>query len=248
MTTHSSILNARGTLGVKFSFAFQPIVDARRRNVSSFEALIRGPHGEPASFVLSKLLKEDSSAFHQSRAQTVIELANRLNISSKVNINLSASELYHVDLNIIGTFLPSCFHEFPVENIVFEITESEDLTGRQTLIRNLKLLQEFGFQTAIDDFGAGYSGLKLLMEYQPNYVKLDRHLISNIHADKVKQAVFWGVRQICDHLSIDLVAEGVENRDEYRWLEEAGIHLFQGYYFAKPAFEALPRIHSLCFL
>ncbi len=247
MKLHRSILKTSGTLGVNFSFAFQPIVDVRTREINSFEALIRGPHGEPASCVLSKLLHEDVSAFHQSHTQTVMELANRLNISRKVNINLSADALYHVDLNIMGTFRSSLLGVFPVENIVFEVTESEDLTGQKVLLRNLKLLQDFGFQTAIDDFGAGYSGLKLLMEYQPNYVKLDRHLVSNIHNDKVKQVIFWGVRQMCERLSIDIVAEGIENRDEYLWLEQAGIDLFQGYYFAKPAFESLPVIGNRCF-
>lgn len=247
MESHKSVLGTFGKLGVKFSFAFQPIVDVRNREISSFEALIRGPQGEPASFVLSKLLREDASVFYQSHTETVMELANRLNISGKVNINLSADALYHVDLNIMGTFQSALFSKFPVENIIFEVTESEDLTGQQVLLKNLKLLKDFGFQTAIDDFGAGYSGLKLLMEYQPNYVKLDRHLISNIHNDKVKQVIFWGVRQMCDRLSIDIVAEGIENREEYLWLEKAGIDLFQGYYFAKPAFESLPNIFSYCF-
>lgn len=247
MESHKSVLSTFGKLGVKFSFAFQPIVDVRNREISSFEALIRGPQGEPASFVLSKLLREDASVFYQSHTETVMELANRLNISGKVNINLSADALYHVDLNIMGTFQSALFSKFPLENIIFEVTESEDLTGQQVLLKNLKLLKDFGFQTAIDDFGAGYSGLKLLMEYQPNYVKLDRHLISNIHNDKVKQVIFWGVRQMCDRLSIDIVAEGIENREEYLWLEKAGIDLFQGYYFAKPAFESLPNIFSYCF-
>jgi EAL domain-containing protein (putative c-di-GMP-specific phosphodiesterase class I) len=59
----------------------------------------------------------------------------------------------------------------------------------------LKLIQEFGFKTAIDDFGVGYSGLNLLVEYQPTYIKLDRHMIGNIHQDSVKQHIFMGYRR-----------------------------------------------------
>jgi EAL domain-containing protein (putative c-di-GMP-specific phosphodiesterase class I) len=110
------------------------------------------------------------------------------------------------------------------------------------LIRYLRLLQEYGFTTAIDDFGTGYSGLKLLVEYQPHYIKLDRHLIGNIQHDVVRQRIFSGIQKICEHLSIDMVAEGVETVGEYRWLYTAGIHIYQGYYFARPAFESLPVV------
>ena len=99
--------------------------------------------------------------------------------------------------------------------------------------------------TAIDDFGMGYSGLKLLLDYQPNYIKLDRNLIANIQWDKVKQSVFSGVQQMCNDLSIKLVAEGVETADEYAWLQNAGVDIFQGYYFARPAFEAFPQVESV---
>ncbi len=103
------------------------------------------------------------------------------------------------------------------------------------------------FKTAFDDFGAGYSGLKLLVQYQPTYIKLDRHLIGNIHQDPVKQVIFAGVSQICRRLSIEIVAEGVESVGEYHWLNDAGVKMFQGYYFAKPAFEALPDVANKVF-
>ena len=80
------------------------------------------------------------------------------------------------------------------------------------------------------------------MEYQPNYIKLDRLLISNIQRDKVKQSVFSGIQQMCEDLSIDMVAEGVETAEEYVWLHNAGVNFFQGYYFARPAFESFPNV------
>jgi EAL domain-containing protein (putative c-di-GMP-specific phosphodiesterase class I) len=104
----------------------------------------------------------------------------------------------------------------------------------------------YGFQTAIDDFGTGYAGLSMLAEYQPNYIKLDRHLIAGIDTHHVKQTIVKGVRGICRQLGIGIVAEGVETLGEYHWLRRAGIRLFQGYYFARPAFEALADVrHGL---
>jgi len=134
-----------------------------------------------------------------------------------------------------------------VGNIVFEVLETENLTDQRHLLKYLRIIQDFGFKTAIDDFGVGYSGLKLLVEYQPNYIKLDRELISNIDQDFVKQSIFSGIQQICKPLSIEIVAEGVETANEYHWLLKAGVSIFQGYYFAKPAFEALPDVANKVF-
>lgn len=241
------VQNSRGMLGVEFSFAFQPIVNVCSREINSFEALIRGPQGESAESVLAKMMGKDRKEFYNAHSYKVMELANRLNLSQQMNINISANDLYHVDLSIIGSFISSRYHAISVENIIFEITESEDFTGKDVLFKRLRLLQNFGFKTAIDDFGVGYSGLKLLVEYQPNFIKLDRRLISNIHVDRVKQSIFLGIQQMCQHLSIEIVAEGVESKGEYIWLKKAGVELFQGYYFAKPAFESLPKVAVQCF-
>jgi EAL domain-containing protein (putative c-di-GMP-specific phosphodiesterase class I) len=150
--------------------------------------------------------------------------------------------LYQVDMNITATFEASRANGFPVENIIFEITEAENLTDRRNLLKFLRLYQDFGFTTAIDDFGTGYSGLKLLVEYQPNYIKLDRQLIAEIHRSSVKQSIVSGICNMCDRLSIEVIAEGVENCGEYRWLRANGVNIFQGYYFARPKFECLPEV------
>lgn len=239
---HHHPLNTKGDIDFAFSFAFQPIIDSRNREINSFEALIRGPHGESAQSVLTRVSDDNISRFDEISRWKAIEMASRLHIPKRLNINLSARGLYQVDLNITATFKASMNIGFPVKNIIFEITESESLTDCKSLLKNLKLLQEFGFLTAIDDFGMGYSGLKLLLEYQPNFIKLDRHLISNIYRDSVKQSVFSGIRKMCEKLSIDMVAEGVEKVEEYEWLRNAGVYFFQGYYFARPAFEALPEV------
>ena len=236
-----------GNVGFEFSFAFQPIVDARNREIISFEALVRGPHGEPSASVFAQVPKNDFFRFDEVCRSKAINLASRLNIPNRLNINMSAQSIYEIDLSIQTTFQASIASGIPVEKIVFEVLEMESLTDQRNLLQYLRLLQDFGFTTAIDDFGAGYSGLKLLAEYQPNYIKLDRFLIGNIQQDYVKQSVFAGVKQICDQLAIEIVAEGVENAEEYHWLREAGISIFQGYYFARPAFEALPDVANKVF-
>jgi EAL domain-containing protein (putative c-di-GMP-specific phosphodiesterase class I) len=238
---NSPIKNS-GEMGFEFSFAFQPIVDIRNREIVSFEALVRGPHGESSASVFAQVPKHELLRFDEICRRKAIHLASRLNIPNRLNLNLSAESIYEVDLSITATFQASIQSGIPVENIIFELLETESLTEQKNLVKYLWAIQEFGFATAIDDFGAGYSGLKLLVEYQPNFIKIDRHLIGNIHWDFVKQRIFSGIQKICDSLSIEIVAEGVENIGEVHWLSEAGVNMFQGFYFARPAFEALPDV------
>jgi EAL domain-containing protein (putative c-di-GMP-specific phosphodiesterase class I) len=243
----NGLININGDMGFKFSFAFQPIVDVRNREIISFEALVRGPHGECSASVFAQVPHHEILKFDEICRRKAIHLASRLKIPNRLNLNLTAQSIYEVDMSITATFQASIQSGIPAENIIFEVVESESLTEQKNLIKYLRLIQDFGFATAIDDFGAGYSGLKLLAEYQPYYIKLDRQLIGNIHEDYVKQRIFSGIRKICDSLCIQIVAEGVENVGEYHWLNEAGISIFQGYYFARPAFEALPDVANKIF-
>ncbi len=236
-----------GEIGFEFSFAFQPIVDVQQREIISYEALVRGPHGEPSSQVFSQVPSQQFSKFDELCRHKAIHLASRLNISAYLNLNISSSNIYEVDRSITATFKASYYSGIPTDKIVFEVLEKEDLTDHRNLIRYLQVMQDFGFHTAIDDFGSGYSGLKLLVNYQPNYIKLDRHIISNIQNDHVKQSIFYGIQQICKPLGISIVAEGVETAGEYRWLFQSGVNIFQGFYFAYPAFEALPDVANRVF-
>ncbi len=240
-------INTKGEMGFQFSFAFQPIVDVRNREIISFEALVRGPHGECSASVFAQVPQNDILRFDEICRRKAIYLASRLKIPNRLNLNLTAQSIFEVDMSITATFQASIHSGIPAENIIFEVLETESLTEQRNLIKYLRLIQEFGFATAIDDFGAGYSGLRLLAEYQPYFIKLDRHLIGNIQQDYVKQRIFSGIRKICDSLAIQIVAEGVENAGEYHWLKEAGISIFQGYYFARPAFEALPDVANKLF-
>ena len=176
-----------------------------------------------------------------------IHLARRLNVQTRLNINLFPNAIYRTGLDIRDTLQASINYGFPVENIVFEVSEAERLVDYPRVVELFKSYQEFNFQTALDDFGTGYSGLSLLVEYQPNYIKLDRRLIANIHNNGVKQTVVKGIGAICRQLSIEIMAEGVEKVQEYAWLRNVGINYFQGYYFARPTFEALSEVPAKVF-
>ena len=236
-----------GEADFEFSFAFQPIVNARTHQVVSFEALVRGPDGEPSADVFARVPRSSLLRFDQACRLKAIQLASRLHVETQLNINLLPKSIYLTGMNIGTTLLASSQCGFPIENIVFEVSEAGRLTDYRRMVNIFKEHEEFGFKTAIDDFGTGYSGLKLLVEYQPNYIKLDRNLIADIHEDRVKQTIVKAMGYVCRQLSIEMMAEGVEKAEEYRWLHEAGINLFQGYYFARPAFEALSEVSPKLF-
>lgn len=234
-------------LEFEFSFAFQPIVDARSKKIISFEALVRGPNGQPAKEVFSQVETYQIFSFDQACRRRAIELASSLKLRHQLNLNLFPHELYQTGMNIRATLQAALKYKFPQENIVFEITENEKLTDNRELVNLIRMYQEFGFQTAIDDFGSGYAGLNLLVEYCPNWIKLNRTLIADIHEDRVRQTIVEGIRLICTKLNIQMMAEGVETVEEYDWLRKSGVDIFQGYYFAYPAFEALPEVDRSLF-
>jgi len=233
---------AAGGVDFKFSFAFQPIVNASKREVISFEALVRGPAGELSADVFARVPRKNLYRFDQACRLKAIHVAKRHNLQTHLNINLFPNVLHSTSVNIRATLQASLQEGFPVEKLIFEVNEAEKPIHYSHVVDIFKSYQNFGFQTAIDDFGTGYSGLTMLAEYQPNYIKLDRKIIADIHQNHNKQTIVKGISGICQKLSINLIAEGVEKAKEYQWLREAGINFFQGFYFARPAFEAFEDV------
>lgn len=225
-----------------FTFAFQPIVHVPSRTIYSYEALVRGLQGESASSILERVTDDNRYAFDQACRVRSVELAARLGVPCRLNVNFMPNAVYEPRSCIQTTLAAAKRSGFPIERIVFEITEGEKILDHAHLVRIIQEYKTLGFATAIDDFGAGYSGLNLLAEYQPNAIKLDMLLTRGIDRSKPRQAIVGGIVQVCRALGIDLIAEGIETRGEFAWLLGAGIDKFQGYLFAKPALEALPAV------
>ena len=231
----------------EFSFAFQPIVDAVHQEIVSFEALVRGPHGESSSQVFARVPPRSLQCFDQACRTRAIGLAARLHLRAGLNLNLVPNSSRHTRKNVRATLEASLRLGFPVERLVFEVSEAEHLLHYSRVGKIFNDYEDRAFRTAIDDFGAGVSGLQMLAEYQPDYLKLDRNLIADVHENRVRQVLVSGLVDICRQLSIDPIAEGVEKAEEYHWLRGAGIHLFQGFYFARPVFEALSDVRPNLF-
>lgn len=229
-------------LGFDFTMAFQPIVDTKRKKVFAQEALVRGLDNEPAGWVFNHVNDGNRYRFDQACRVKAIKLAAELNIDSYLSINFMPNAVYKPELCIRTTLEAANTFDFPVDRIIFEITESEKIEDHVHLREIVRYYQQKGFKTAIDDFGAGYAGLNLLADMQTDLVKLDMALVRNIHLDKARQMITRGIMSVCNDMEIDVIAEGIESPEELAALQDLGVELFQGFYFARPAFESLADI------
>lgn len=229
-------------LSFEFSMAFQPIVDINAGSIFAHEALVRGLAQESAFHVLQQVDDSNRYSFDQACRVKAIELASRLQMQQHLSINFLPNAIYKPELCIRTTIEAAETYNFPLDKIIFEITEGEKVKDSGHLVNIITYYQEKGFLTAIDDFGAGYSGLNLLVEFQPDIIKLDMFLIRNIHQDKARRAIVRGIVSVCQELGIQIIAEGIECKGELDVLSDLGIHYFQGYYFARPQFERLAQL------
>ena len=229
-------------LDIEFSMAFQPIVDVPGRSVFGYEALVRGLEGEGAASVLGRVDDSNRYRFDQACRVKAIDLAGALELPGMLSINFLPNAVYRAETCIRATLEAATEHGFPTERIMFEVTEGERVVDHEHLKNILATYKDLGFTTAIDDFGAGYSGLNLLADFQPHLIKLDMALTRNIDKDRVRRAIVFAILTACRELDIRVIAEGIETREECLTLVEQGVSLFQGYYFARPQFEALPVV------
>jgi EAL domain-containing protein (putative c-di-GMP-specific phosphodiesterase class I) len=227
-------------VGFDFTFAFQPIVNAAARTVFSYEALVRGPAQESAQSILARVNDGNRYRFDQACRVKALTLATKLGLEANLNINFLPNAVYRPENCIRTTLMAAKRLDFPIDRLIFEVTEDENIVDADHLSNIFREYKRLGFATAIDDFGSGYAGLNLLANYQPDYIKLDINLMRGIDREPTRQAIVRGIAAVCRDLSIKVVAEGVETEDEYAWLYRLGIDLFQGYLFARPGFEALP--------
>ncbi len=228
-----------------FSMAFQPIVDAETRTICAYEALARGPQGEPAFQVLSRVTEENRYAFDQSCRVKAIALASRLGVAqrgSMLSVNFMPGAVYSPAACIQQTLKAARENNFPLASLIFEITEDEKVHETNHLQRIVDEYKKHGFRVALDDFGAGFSGLDLLSELEVDKIKIDARLIRGIDQRPKAAAIVRSVVSLCGELGISVVGECVETLEEYRLLRSTGISLMQGYLFAKPMFEALPEV------
>lgn len=227
-------------VGFEFEFAYQPIWDLRQQQVFAHEALVRGPQGQGAASVLAQVTEHNRYRFDQACRVKAIKGASQLGLAERVSINFLPNAIYRPELCIRTTLAAARRYGFPVERIIFEVTEGERVEDGPWFAEILREYKRCGFMTAIDDFGAGYAGLKLLSDFQPDLIKIDMDLIRNIHLDRARQSIVRNLVRLCEEMQIQVIAEGIELAAERDHLLEAGVYLMQGYLLGRPVFRGEP--------
>lgn len=229
-------------LPFSFTMAFQPIVDVVEKKIFSHEALVRGVNGESAGFILSQVNEKQLYQFDQACRVKAIELASRLKMDSYLNINFLPNAVYKPETCIKTTIEACKTFGFPMQRIILEVTEAEKVDNKDHLINIFREYRKMGLLTALDDFGEGYSGLNMLAEFQPDYIKLDRKLISDVDKDSIRQRIVHSIVSLCKNIGIHFEAEGIETYEEYSYLQSIGVRYMQGFYFSKPILEGVGNI------
>ncbi len=227
------------TASRELDFAFQPIVDIHNGTVFGYEALMRGHSKMEVQNIFAVLDKADHldvlHRFDMMMREKVISKYARLPRSHKTKL------FYNLDNRIISS--PDYFRgatkallkqfDLPASSLCLEISERHEVSMKLAE-KNLARYRGEDYKTAIDDFGAGYSGLKLLQEHQPDFLKIDRSFICGIEQDNKRKLMVSTISDLAHVLGIFVIAEGVETKDELAVCKEIGCDLVQGYFVSKP--------------
>lgn len=234
-------------LDFEFTMAFQPIVDVKNKAIFAHEALVRGLENQPAASILSQVNDHNRYRFDQNCRVKAINLAAQLNLDTYLSVNFMPNAVYRPENCIRTTLQTAAECNFPHDKIIFEVNEGEKIEDKNHLLNIFNEYKRLGFKTAIDDFGAGHSGLNLLAKLRPDIIKLDMELIRDIDKNEFQQAIVTGIISFCQNINCTIIAEGVETKEEAVTLYELGVNLLQGYYFAKPLFKNLAKVDDGAF-
>ncbi len=221
---------------------YQPIVNGDTGGLYGVEVLARWKHPK------SGFIPPDIFIPIAERSGLIVPLTKGLMATVVSQLKPLLPKLpddFHIGVNISArhinapSFIGDCsdfeqgFHGKKVK-LVLEITEREPLIDNPHLIENLNTLHKAGFVIALDDFGTGYSGLSCLNALAIDYIKIDKSFVNGVSAQKDSTLLLDCVIDLARKLSLHIVAEGVETREQLDYLNRNQITLLQGYYFGKP--------------
>lgn len=232
---------------IPFAMAFQPIVDTHTGQPFAYEALVRGLDGSGAYGVLSRVTEENRYSFDQACRVKAIEsamAAGLMDTDARLSINFLPNAVYSPLACIQLTMRTAQSVNMPIDRLIFEFTENEEMGAPEHVASIIDTYKQIGFSVAIDDFGAGHSGLDMFARFVPDEIKLDMELIRDIDTNPRRRAIVRSMVSLCAELDTLLIAEGIETAAEATTLNDLGVRYHQGYWYARPALERLPRIHA----
>lgn len=224
---------------------YQPKVSLESSQLTSVEALLRWNHSELGLVMPDEFIPiAEQTGFINQITYWVIEEAlmqskkwKDTGNDIKIAVNLSVYNLFDVDfINIVKSLLSR--YQSVSGNLIFEITESAMMTNPKVAISNLNRLRSMGIKLSIDDYGTGFSSLSYLSQLSLNELKIDKSFVLDMLSDERKSIIVHSTIEMAHKLGLEVVAEGVENREVLKRLNSYGCNSIQGYLISKPLPEA----------
>lgn len=218
---------------------FQPIVRLTDEMVIGFEALARW-HDPDLGFVSPGVFVPlaEERGFIDALSETLLRKAIEAALSWPrdlfLSFNLSSAQLMDPGTadNILSILNRAGFDPSRLE---LEITETAVMTSAETATKIISDLKHAGVRISLDDFGTGQSSLGRLRDFTFDKVKIDRAFVSRISTDRPSEHIVKAIVTMCDGLDLEVVAEGIENRNESEKLRGLGCEMGQGFFFGRPA-------------
>ncbi len=227
------------------STVFQPIYSTEYMEIYGYEALTRL---ENCNIGISELF---NIALSSNEILSVDMYCRHIAIK---NAALMGFKKHHyLFLNICPEVLLDPYHKPQItdfitsrykmskEHIILEITEESAVRDYKTFLRAIEYYRTNGYKIAIDDFGVGFGGPKMLSEVKPEIVKIDRYFVSTSIKNKISRNFIKLIIELCNETNIIVLAEGIENQDELELMKKLGVDLLQGYFLGKPQKELLKK-------
>ncbi|AXT32674.1 GGDEF domain-containing protein [Pseudoalteromonas tunicata] len=223
------------------STVFQPIFDLANSCILGYEALSRGPKGHPLEFPNQLFLAAEQqgkvSELELLCRKKAIENFALLGLSGKLFLNVSPRTLLDPKHPKGETQHLLEQHGLSAAQVVIEVTEQDEVPNHQLLQQTLAYYRELGFSIAIDDLGAGHSGLRKWSELQPDIIKIDKYFIDHCHQSIVKKEFLKSIIDLAKATNTQVIAEGIEHQEELDLLTGLGVSLAQGFLLERPSIE-----------
>jgi EAL domain-containing protein (putative c-di-GMP-specific phosphodiesterase class I) len=218
---------------------FQPIVATDSMEIVGFEGLIRGPANSTLESPLELFAAACASGrqleLEQRCVQTVWTRFLGLRLPGKLFLNVSAAMLLAPKSRQKSLLNRLAELRFDARRVVIEITEEQAVSDFRRLRRRGRLLSRHGCALAIDDLGAGFASLRLWLELQPAFVKIDILFVRGVDRDPIKQAFLRSIRDVALACGTRVIAEGIETAPELACVREIGIDCGQGFHIGRPS-------------
>ncbi len=215
---------------------FQPIFNNKTKKIEKYESLVRIKDRNDNIVPPYKFLSVAKISRYYKQI-TKIMTEKTINAIEKLHmeISLNLSEIDIEDGDTVN-FILNKLKENPgvAERLVIELLEDANINNQAEIKKFIKNIKSMGVKIAIDDFGSGYSNFVRLLEYEPDYIKIDASLIRDIETNPNSFNIVETIKNFADKQGFKTVAEFVENENILRIVTELGIDYSQGYYIGKP--------------